>query len=422
MKKLTSFPSKETLLVAGALTLASCGGDSDEPITPPETDHAPTTETNITVDGQNLVINNTNNDIDGDQTNTNIKVTNSQLQEIFNQNFSGKTIQHVLENLPADTYVIKTVTTSTDKKAEDSDQANIEAPDPTVTANAELIVHTDNIKEDMPVGTEVIDLNATFTVDGQAKTVAELQALGYEVSFTTDNGTQITIDQLKGKLAQILNVDGENNTNPAEKANLVASFTLTVKKNGVVKVTKALSLNQKIIDTQNFAPTISGKKLTNRNGQITVVEHQSGKNYQQYNDVVNAFNPNNMEAISNQSVQEFIDASNGKFIAENLDGYLYPKIVSGPHAGKYIDVNRAIETMRYAMSEGTDIPTPQAYVSAANQNLGNFTSQLANDADAFNSFMHQGRTFLTPKKANDIAGLAIVEVYKTLRHQLTSAQ
>lgn len=425
MKQPSSFPSKETLLVAGAFTLVSCGGDGGEPIAPPRTDHAPTTETTLTVDGQNLVINNTNNDIDGDPTSTNIKVTNSQLQEIFNQNFSSKTIQQVLENLPAGTYVVKTVTTSTDKKAEDRDQANIEAPEPVVTTNAELIIHTQNIKEDMPIGTEVIDLNATFTVDGQTKTVAELQALGYEVIFTTDNGTQITIEQLKGLLAQILNVDGENNTNPADKANLVANFTLTVKKNGVVKATQALNLNQKIIDVQNWSPTISSKKLNGQNGNVLVAEHENGTTYKQYTDVKNIYNPNNQEAISSTSVQQFADGGNGKFEAVDLGGWYYPKVITGVHTGKYIDTSRAIETMRYAMSEATTYNNNNnagASYERANKALGNLVSQLLDDPNAFTEFVHNGRTFITPKEASKIAGLAVVEVMQQQGQTLDPAQ
>lgn len=407
--------------LATLATLASCDKDKDLPT--PEPVVKATTDTRTQVEQQTLVINNTNNG-----NSTTIRVTDKAGNVELDTTFTAQQFMHRLNDLPADEYTTKTVTKK-DKTANatDTDIDTIEQPEPTVTASAELIIHEQNIKEDMPVGTEVIDLNATFTVDGQTKTVAELQALGYEVIFTTNNNEQLTIDQLKGLLAQKLNVDGENNTNPADKANLVANFTLTVKKNGVVKATQALNLNQKIIDTQNWKPTISGKHLNKQDGTPLIAEHENGTTYKQWTDVKNIYNPNNQEAISNTSVQQFIDAGNGRFEVENLSGRLYPKVKTGPYVGMYIDTERAIETMRRAMSDGASEYIQNSNVGAsyerANKALGNLVSQLLDDPNAFTIYTSSGGwKFITPKDAVKIAANAVVEVMQQQGQTLDPAQ
>ncbi len=405
---------KLPVYIATVMVLANC--TSDEPTPNKPTDHAPTTETTAHFEGKNLHIDNENGDVDGDQTETKIRVTNGQLQEIFNKTFTGNKVNEVLKNLPADVYVVETVTTANGKKAEDKDAVERTIA---VTANAELTVNADNVKDAMPAGTEVAMLsNVTFTIDGETKTQAELEAAGYEVVLSEDSN-QLKVENGKIVLAESLDRDGENNTDPSELANLVAKAKLEVKKDGKVYATQSFDINQPVVDTQDWAPLVAGKRLVDRQGEKVVAEHADGSTYMETKDVIVDYD-NEKEASNNNTIQDFVDGKDEVFEGEMVDGYLLPKIKSGPNAGKYIAIGKAIETMLHAMSQGGNIidggvyGDASMYAEIATKNLGNLVGQLINETDAFDEYTYNGRVFLIPKEADKIAGLAIVKVYEDL--------
>ncbi|PID70524.1 hypothetical protein CSB37_02440, partial [bacterium DOLZORAL124_38_8] len=121
-----------------ALGFASCEGDDPTP-QPEPVDNPPTTETVASVQNEvNLVIENRNNDPDGDSTETEITVTNKRGEEVFAKTYETKEIHEVLKNLPEDTYVISTKTMAAGKRANDKDEVSIEPPTPEVSYNLEV--------------------------------------------------------------------------------------------------------------------------------------------------------------------------------------------------------------------------------------------------------------------------------------------
>ncbi len=150
------------------LALSAC--EKDDPTPQPEpVDNPPTTETVVSVqDEVNLVIENNNDDVDGDSTKTNFTVENERGEVVFNEDYDTKTIYTEIKNLPAGTYTVKTRTTANGKEATDTDTDTVEHQmQIEVTSNLE--VNKENVKDGMPAGTEVATVNLEVEIDGQAQ-------------------------------------------------------------------------------------------------------------------------------------------------------------------------------------------------------------------------------------------------------------
>jgi hypothetical protein len=210
----------------------------------------------------------------------------------------------------------------------------------------------------------VKDTNVTYKdlPEGQKLIGNELHLeAGYEADHENEDGSDKRDPKLASFVKASANVNGKN----------IENFT---------------DADIDIIDETDFTPKFGKNKiqLTDKNGNLALMEDQvTKKRYEKYVKMLAQHNTSNMEAISDGSVQKFIEASNGVFVGEKINGILYAKIVAGPHAGKYIARGKAHEAARYTIGEVLDSPVDENYKTAVNTNLGHAYAQIANDPEAF---------------------------------------
>jgi hypothetical protein len=269
------------------------------------------------------------------------------------------------------------------------------------------------------IGTVNTDVYKVTLVDG-VETSRET-VTNANISYTDlENGQKMVGKEIHledGHEADHENADGSDKTDPK-----VASFVKAMVSVDGKNVESMADADSDVVDVTDFTPTVAEMELTDKNGDIALMEDDVTKKiYQKYNAIIAQYNINNMAAINNNDVQEFIDASNGAFVAENLNGWLYAKIVAGPQAGKYIARGDAHETAAYAISEILDTPTTTEFATEVNENLGHLYGLISQKANAFTLTYTNpttGAQFVMAKENDEISAVAGILTAKKFNEEL----
>lgn len=270
------------------------------------------------------------------------------------------------------------------------------------------------------IGTVNTDVYKVTLVDG-VETSREV-VNNANVSYTDlENGQKMVGKEIHledGHEVDHENEDGSDKTDPK-----VASFVKAMISVDGKNIESMADADSDVVDVTDFTPTVAEMELTDKNGDIALMEDDVTKKiYQKYNAIIAQYDINNMAAINSNDVQEFVDASNGAFVAEKLsDGNKYAKIVAGPHAGKYIASGKAIETAAYAISEILDTPTTTEFATEVNENLGHLYGLISQEADAFTLTYTNpttGEQFVMATENDEISAVAGILTAKKFNEEL----